>query len=128
MKQVFQRIGWIAVLTPYWAFAQKEVPAEFRAIDTALFQDASHHWYDLYEKDRVIQPKANQPRYKPTELAAVADNILLYQKDNGGWPKNYDMLAILTPEQKDSLIKDKPVLNTTFDNRTTYAHIEALAK
>jgi hypothetical protein len=108
--------------------AQTSVPKEFLVIDTAIFQDASHHWYDLYEKDRVIQPKPNQPRYKPTELAAVADNIILYQKNNGGWPKNYDILAILTPEQKDSLTRDKSVLNTTFDNRTTYSHIEALAK
>src|SRR5215813_2403517 len=97
-------------------FAQKNKPADFNTIDTAIFQDASHHWYDLYEKDRVIQPKGPQPRYKATDLAAVADNILLYQKNNGGWPKNYDILAILTPEQKDSLTNDKPVLNTTFDN------------
>lgn len=109
-------------------YGQKDISADFQYIDTAIFQDASHHWYDLYEKDRVIQPKHNQPRYKATELEAIADNILLYQKNNGGWPKNYDMLAILTPEQKDSLIKDKTVLNTTFDNRGTYSHVEALAK
>ena len=60
-------------------------------------------------------------------MVAIADNILLYQKNNGGWPKNYDMQAILTPEQKDSLIKDKPVLNTTFDNRTTYSQVACLA-
>ncbi len=118
----------ITLLLQHSVFAQKKIPEKFRTIDTAIFQDASHHWYDLYEKDRMIQPKPNQPRYKATELENVADNILLYQKDNGGWPKNYDMLAILTPDQKDSLIKDKPVLNTTFDNRTTYSHIEALAK
>lgn len=116
------------VLVPHCLLAQKDIPKEFAAIDTAIFQDASHHWYDLYEKDRVIQPKPNQPRYKATQLTEVADNILLYQKDNGGWAKNYDMFAILTPEQKDSLIKDKPVLNTTFDNRGTYSHVEALAK
>jgi PelA/Pel-15E family pectate lyase len=37
------------------------------------------------------------------------------------------MQAILTPEQKDSLVKEKAVLNTTFDNRTTYSHIACLA-
>jgi PelA/Pel-15E family pectate lyase len=129
-KQAFQKTILLlaAVLIQHIAFAQKDIPDDFRVIDTAIFLDASHHWYDLYEKDRVIQPKPNQPRYKATDLAAVADNILLYQKDNGGWPKNYDMLAILTPEQKDSLTKDKSVLNTTFDNRTTYSHIACLAK
>ncbi|MEO7984413.1 MAG: pectate lyase [Bacteroidota bacterium] len=115
-----------AILSVYFVSGQKEIQL-YAAIDTAIFSDASHHWYDLYEKDRMIQPKPNQPRYKATELVAIADNILLYQKDNGGWPKNYDMQAVLTPEQKDSLIKAKPVLNTTFDNRTTYSHIACLA-
>jgi PelA/Pel-15E family pectate lyase len=130
LKQFSRTITFLiaVLLVPHHLLAQKEVPAAFSTIDTAIFQDASHHWYDLYEKDRVIQPKLNQPRYKPTELTAVADNILLYQKDNGGWAKNYDMFAILTPEQKDSLIKDKSVLNTTFDNRGTYSHVEALTK
>src|SRR5258706_11879046 len=129
-KCLLQKIASLAttVFLHFFVFAQNDIPAQFRVIDTDIFQDASHHWYDLYEKGRVIQPKANQPRYKATDLTEVADNILLYQKNNGGWPKNYDMLAILTPEQKDSLIKDKAVLNTTFDNRTTYSHIACLAK
>ncbi|MDP4262247.1 MAG: pectate lyase [Bacteroidota bacterium] len=129
-KILLQKIALPAawILLHCFAFAQTSIPAEFGIIDTAIFQDASHHWYDLYEKNRVIQPRARQPRYKATDLTSVADNILLYQKNNGGWPKNYDMLAILTPQQKDSLIRDKNVLNTTFDNRTTYSHIACLAK
>ena len=114
-----------AILVSGFSLAQKD--KSYTDIDTAIFQDAAHHWYDLYEKDRVIQPKPGQPRYKATELSAIADNILLYQKDNGGWPKNYDMQAILTRGQKDSLVKDKSVLNTTFDNRSTYSHIACLA-
>ena len=86
-----------ALLLQVVCFAQKTIPADFRVIDTAIFLDAAHHWYDLYEKDRVIQPRPNQPRYKATELAAIGDNILLYQKDNGGWPKNYDIPHFCTP-------------------------------
>ncbi len=115
-----------AILFSSFVFAQKD-NKPYTTIDTAIFSDAAHHWYDLYEKDRVIQPKPNQPRYQATELISIADNILLYQKNNGGWPKNYDIQAILTPRQKDSLIKDKIVLNTTFDNRTTYSHVTCLA-
>ena len=101
---------------------------EIIAIDPQPFADASHHWYDLYEKTNVIFPKANQPKYQSTQLREIGDNILLYQKDNGGWPKNYDIFAILTPDQKDSLINAKSILNTTFDNGTTYTHVEALAQ
>ena len=102
--------------------------AVFRTVDTNIFQDASSHWYGIADKHNVINAHPGQPRYKPTQLAEIADNILLYQKDNGGWPKNYDMLAILTDAQKDSVIAAKHETNTTFDNRTTYSHIAALAR
>src|SRR5258706_13107533 len=98
-----------------------------QSIDLGIFSDASNHWYAIPDKGTVIFPRPGHPRYTANDVAAIADNILLYQKDNGGWPKNYDMQAILTSEQKDSLVKDKHVLNTTFDNRSTYSHIACLA-
>lgn len=96
--------------------------------DPAPFADATHHWYDIAEPTNIIQPRINQPRFKLTDLEGIADNILLYQKTNGGWPKNYDMMAILTEAQKDSLIQRKDDTHTTFDNGTTYTHVEALCK
>ncbi|MGA2915870.1 MAG: pectate lyase [Sedimentisphaerales bacterium] len=97
-------------------------------IDTSAFYDSRHHWYDIYEENNIINPEPNQARYKPTQIREIADNMLLYQKDNGGWPKNYDMQAILTKEQKEKLIKAKNALDTTFDNHTTYTQIAYLAK
>jgi PelA/Pel-15E family pectate lyase len=58
----------------------------------------------------------------------IADNILIFQRNNGGWPKNYDMRAILTKEQVDSLVRTKDKFHTTFDNSTTYTHIGYLAQ
>ena len=97
-------------------------------IDLSVFFDSWHHWYDIYEKNNIIDPKPNQPRYEPTQIKEIADNILLYQRDNGGWPKNYDMCAILTDAQKTQILQAKPLKHTTFDNRTTYTHIKYLAK
>jgi PelA/Pel-15E family pectate lyase len=97
-------------------------------IDLNIFNDAANHWYSINEKGTVILPRTGRPKYKPDEITAIADNILLFQKDNGGWPKNYDMQAVLTPGQADSLIKVKSTENTTFDNRTTYSHIAYLCK
>ncbi len=96
-------------------------------IDTASFQSSAHHWYDIFDKSNVINPRANQARYKASDIEAIGNNILLYQKTNGGWPKNYDMMAILTNTQQDSLYRVKSTLNTTFDNATTYTHIVCLA-
>lgn len=92
------------------------------------FGDSMRHWYGIHDDGNIINPKANQARYPETEITKIADNILLYQRNNGGWPKNYDMQAILLPEQVDSLLKTKDQNHTTFDNSTTYTHIEYLAK
>lgn len=101
---------------------------DLKLIDTMPFEDASHHWYDIYNKENIINAKPNQPRYKNTDLTEVADNVILYQRNNGGWPKNYDIMAILTNAQKDSLVKSKSTLNTTFDNGTSYTHAAVLAQ
>lgn len=92
------------------------------------FGDSMRHWYGIRDEGNIIQPKPDQPRYKETEITMIADNMLLYQRINGGWPKNYDMQAILTAEQADSLVKSKEKLHTTFDNSTTFTHIEYLAQ
>jgi PelA/Pel-15E family pectate lyase len=115
----------VTAVISYTAFGQKK--ADFTKIDEVAFGDASRHWYGIFDKGNIINPKKNQPRYKATQLVEIADNILLYQKNNGGWPKNYDMQAILTDAQKDSLRNAKNILNTTFDNGTTYTHVEGLA-
>jgi PelA/Pel-15E family pectate lyase len=68
-----------------------------------------------------------RPKYNPSQITEVADNILLLQKNNGGWPKNYDIMAVFTTSQKDSLLAAKNVYNTTYDNGSTYTHITCLA-
>ncbi|GAB3015872.1 pectate lyase [Niabella terrae] len=79
------------------------------------------------DKDKMILPGRNRQRYAPTDIIPVAENILCYQKSNGGWPKNYDVFAVLTPQEKRTLQQHRDQLNTTFDNGTCYTHIRALA-
>lgn len=107
-------------------FAQQD--ATPKSIDLGIFSDAANHWYGINDKDAVIVPRPGHPKHDPSEMTAIADNILLLQKSNGGWPKNYDVQAILTKDQEDSLRKAKDTWNTTFDNRTTYSHISYLSK
>ncbi len=104
------------LISAYHSKAQKKSTSNTTIINTASFENSAHHWYDIYDKSNVVNAKPHQPRYAGTNITAIGDNILLYQKDNGGWPKNYDMLAILTPAQQDSIINAKKYLNTTFDN------------
>lgn len=114
----------LALLLNIWGFLQ----AQTNAISMEPFGDSMRHWYGIRDNGNIIQPKKNQPQYTEAEITKIADNILLYQRNNGGWPKNYDMQAILLPEQIDSLIRTKAQTHTTFDNSTTYTHIEYLAK
>src|SRR4030042_937900 len=71
--------------------------------------------HDIHDEERMIDPLPDQPRCTPSEVTKIADNILLFQKNNGGWPKNYDMRAILTEEQKTSVMNGKNETNTTFE-------------
>lgn len=107
--------------------AQAQDTYQYTRIDPSPFADNTGHWYGIKDKGNMINARPGRPRYKPTELIPIADNILLFQKNNGGWPKNYDMFAILTDDQKDSVAAGKGILNTTYDNGSTYTQIAALS-
>ena len=113
---------YIALCSTFVATAQQQA-----RIEPGPFADNAGHWYAIFNKENIINPLPGRPRYQPTELAAIADNILLFQKANGGWAKNYDVFAILTPAQKDSVRAARNTTNTTFDNGSTYNQIAALA-
>jgi PelA/Pel-15E family pectate lyase len=124
MVIIFKRIQLFAasILLSGSIFAQQT------NISTERFSDSMNHWYSIRDKGNVVNPSPNQPKYPETDIAKIADNILLYQRNNGGWPKNYDMQAILTKDQTDSVRKAKTQIHTTFDNSTTYTHVEYLAE
>jgi PelA/Pel-15E family pectate lyase len=124
---------WIVVLLlacgPPSFSQQNEKAKDTSAIDVTGFWDSSHHWYDIRDEERIIVPLPNQQRYKPTDIKKIADNVLLFQKTNGGWPKNYDMLAILTPEQREAVEASRRDTNATnFDNGATHSQVLYLAK
>lgn len=101
---------------------------ETTKINTRPFGDGVRHWYNIKDKNNIVDPVPNQPRYDESDYTKIADNMLIFQRDNGGWPKNYDMRAILTSEQISKVINTKNILHTTFDNATTYTHIYYLAQ
>jgi len=118
----------LLILPTKTVIAQKSIPGQkITVIDPEPFADNTGHWYSIRDKNNMINAMPGQQRYKPTEIVHIADNIVLFQKANGGWPKNYDFFAILTDKQKDSVAANKMVLNTTFDNGNTYTQVTALA-
>jgi PelA/Pel-15E family pectate lyase len=67
--------------------------------------------------------------YQTDEAARIADQVVLYQKDNGGWEKNIDMALMLTRQEREALAaKRSDISETTIDNRTTYPQLAYLAR
>jgi PelA/Pel-15E family pectate lyase len=66
--------------------------------------------------------------YAGDEAVRVADNVLLYQRDTGGWPKNIDMAVVLTEAGKAELLRQKQEADSNIDNGATYTQLVYLAR
>jgi PelA/Pel-15E family pectate lyase len=84
------------------------------------FADGIHHW-------RNANHKTDYPRLGADDIRGIADNILLYQRANGGWRENEDPLRILSDDEKQKIAADRAKTDTSFDNRNTWPQIEYLA-
>lgn len=69
----------------------------------------------------------SQEWYGSDEAVRIAENVLLYQKDSGGWPKNEEMHFELTESQQAD-IKSKKSEHSCFDNGATTTEMRYLAK
>ncbi len=76
-------------------------------------------------KDVLKQPT---DWYQTDEAARIADQVILFQKDNGGWEKNIDMAAMLDEAEKAALVKAKAEGETTIDNDATWTQLRFLGK
>ena len=70
--------------------------------------------------------------YASDEAVRVADNLLVYQREVGGWPKNIDMAAPLSEKERAELAGKKGETggesSATIDNGATFTQLEFLAR
>ncbi|MGQ9621796.1 MAG: pectate lyase [Bacteroidales bacterium] len=66
--------------------------------------------------------------YGSEESLRVAENVLLYQRDVGGWPKNTAMHLPLSVTEIAKIADDKVLNDATFDNSATTTEMRFLAK
>jgi len=66
--------------------------------------------------------------YAGDEARRVADNVLLYQRESGGWPKNIDMAIVLSERAKAEIAKEKGADDSLIDNGATYTQMDYLAR
>ncbi|HIG29656.1 MAG TPA: pectate lyase [Verrucomicrobiales bacterium] len=58
----------------------------------------------------------------------LAENMLLYQRYTGGWPKNYNDRLVMTDAARKNLMLEKNQEDSTFDNGATHSEMEHLAE
>ena len=66
--------------------------------------------------------------YGSEESKRVAENILLYQRDAGGWPKNLPLHKPLTEAEKAKIHDEKGLNDAIFDNSATTTEMKFLAR
>lgn len=66
--------------------------------------------------------------YGSEESVKVAENILLYQRDIGGWPKNLPMHKPLTEPEKAKINDDKGLNDAILDNDATTTEMRFMAR
>lgn len=75
---------------------------------------------NTYKRWSEIIRKSDAAGFATEDAKRVAENVLLYQRDIGGWPKNIQMQDELTEKQKKDLIAlKKTAVETTTDNGAT---------
>ena len=72
----------------------------------------------------------NKPNewYASVEALRIADNVLLFQRASGGWPKNIDMAKPFSDADKTTLLNDQKKTDSTIDNGATYTQLSFLAR
>ncbi len=125
------------------AWARKLTDADIKVFSVEYFLSGRDGW-DPYRSDNYAwQEKTppgfslvawndvlKQPKlwYAVDEATRIANQVLLYQHDNGGWEKNVDMAAMLTQAERIKLLSEKPSADTTIDNGATTTQLAYLAK
>ena len=89
---------------------QEKTPPDFRLVS----------WNDVLKQPKLW--------YAVDEATRIANQVLQYQRDNGGWTKNIDMAAMLTQAEREKLLKEKSDTDTTIDNNATTTQLAYLAK
>lgn len=98
---------------------------------TSVFgqNEASYKDKQQYKNWVRLAPKLEDSFFQTQEAIRIAENVLLYQLNTGGWPKNIYMPAELSAAEKKAVIAaQKDENESTIDNGATSTEIQYLAR
>lgn len=93
---------------------------------TALTATAQTGWNN---KGKDLLRETNPEFFQTDEARRIGQQVLLYQRVTGGWPKNIDMARPLTDEERARVASEKNRRNdSTTDNKATTTQMVYLAR
>ena len=101
---------------------ERQTPAEVRG-----FRDGAGGLRDVVHSRSVGPRRSLHIAVLLQDDLRIAENVLLYQRDTGGWPKNYDRDQELTEAERLQVLKDKSKRDAMIDNGATHTEIRLLA-
>lgn len=107
----------MAMRMPAAAGAEAGIDPERRL---AGFRDGIKHYRDKSGREDYV-------RHREDQFHEIADNLLRYQRTNGGWPSNIDPLRVLSEEELHQLDVERALEDTSLDNHASYPNTEYLA-
>lgn len=111
------RLAAVLILVAFkttFVFAQDK-----QQVNTANYQ--TMHW-------RYVATELPDQWYGSDDAKRVAENVLLAQKDVGGWSKNIPYHHELSQSEREGFINGKAEVGATFDNGSTITELRFLAK
>jgi PelA/Pel-15E family pectate lyase len=120
MKTIIRSIIFSGFYLIISAEAQQIPSNSLPYISLEKFSDGIHHW-DLFSTIKDYK------RLDTSDVIGIADNLVAYQNEDGGWPKNIDWLAILNADSVKGSLSDR-YRESTFDNRNIFPQVEYLSK
>lgn len=130
---VSKRVSWAKNLSE--KDAEQFLPANFlKGKDGWNPYNQDNVWLEKTRPDWMLVTWGTALRQEPLwyqtdEAVRIGNQLVLYQKDNGGWEKNSDFTRIVSQSEREQIIAKKSDFSeTTIDNRTTYTQLQYLAK
>jgi unsaturated rhamnogalacturonyl hydrolase len=75
---------------------------------------------------RILEQPADW--YAGAEAMRIADDVVRYQRQSGGWPKNIDMARGLDEAERAAVAAERTQTDSTIDNGATFTQMRFLAR
>lgn len=122
------------VIKKYPIAAIPQTPAAKRNTEESSLQELNsqsqaEHWGILDHSWIGLVHGGSDEWFASEDAIRVAENVLLYQRDVGGWPKNIPMHHVLTNKDRQRLEKlQADSLGATIDNGATTTELDFLSR